>query len=524
MPRSGGVYTLPSGYTAVTGATITATQHNTPLEDIASALTDSLPVDGTKAMTGELLLSGNAANNLGAVPKQQLDATVAGLLPKSLVVVATTANITLSGEQTIDGILTSASRVLVKDQSTASQNGIYVSGAGSWTRATDMDAWAEVPGALVIVSRGTTQGDTAWLGTADAGGTLGSTSVTFSRVGVSDGDRGDITVSGNGATFTIDNNAVTYAKMQDASAGNVVLARAAATSGDYAEVSLAASRLLGRGSTGDIAAISLGTGLSFSGTVLSASGGILDTQTFTANGTWNKPASGTWLLLEGVGSGAGGGGGGSGGTQGAGGGGGGAGVAGWYLFRLADLAATETVVVPAGGTGGATATNGGAGSDASFGSWAIFRGGALGGGGTGTTPGTAGDGGSGGGGGGGNSGTGGNGGAAGNAGTAGGSGGAGGNGVRSNSVVAAVPRIAQPGGGGGGGGRTGTTTVAAGGTGGAATSWLGAGGAGGAAVNGTGAAGSNATGPGGGGGGGGGGVTGGAGGNGFRGEIRAYVF
>jgi len=84
------------------------------------------------------------------------DLVSAGAVRKEAVAVATTANITLSGEQTIDGTLTSASRILVKDQSTAAQNGIYVTGAGSWARATDMDAAGEVQGALVYVNGGTT--------------------------------------------------------------------------------------------------------------------------------------------------------------------------------------------------------------------------------------------------------------------------------------------------------------------------------------------------------------------------------
>jgi hypothetical protein len=119
-------------------------------------------------------------------------------------------------------------------------------------------------------------------------GTLATQSGTFSGTssGTNTGDNAvnslysglvtNQTHSGDatGATvLTIANDAVTYAKMQNASAGNVVLARAASTSGDYGEVAVGASQLVGRGSTGDVAAITVGSGLSMSGTTLSAAGG-----------------------------------------------------------------------------------------------------------------------------------------------------------------------------------------------------------------------------------------------------------
>jgi hypothetical protein len=101
---------------------------------------------------------------------------------KEVVACASTANLTLSGEQTIDGVLTAASRVLVKNQSTASQNGIYVTAAGAWTRATDADAAAELGLALVAVTGGESQAGTSWLQTVEADSiTLGTTSLTWAQ-------------------------------------------------------------------------------------------------------------------------------------------------------------------------------------------------------------------------------------------------------------------------------------------------------------------------------------------------------
>jgi hypothetical protein len=71
---------------------------------------------------------------------------------------ATTDAIALSGEQTIDGVTTNGSRVLVKDQSNAAENGIYVSNPTAWARAADMDQAGEFLGASVAVSQGTANG------------------------------------------------------------------------------------------------------------------------------------------------------------------------------------------------------------------------------------------------------------------------------------------------------------------------------------------------------------------------------
>jgi Major tropism determinant N-terminal domain/Repeat of unknown function (DUF5907) len=105
----------------------------------------------------------------------------------------------------------------------------------------------------------------ATAGTADPADLAVGTNTVVGRVA------GNI-VAAQLATGQVADDAITYAKMQNATA-NTVIARAAATSGDLSEVALAASQLLGRGATGDVAAITLGTNLSMSGTTLNASGG-----------------------------------------------------------------------------------------------------------------------------------------------------------------------------------------------------------------------------------------------------------
>lgn len=119
---------------------------------------------------------------------------------KDSVRAATTANITLSGAQTIDGVsIVAGDRVLVRAQTTASQNGIYVAAAGAWTRATDFDSWAEIPGSSVAVEEGTTLADSIWLSSANAGGTLGTTNITFVRADAG-GASGGFTIAGAGLT------------------------------------------------------------------------------------------------------------------------------------------------------------------------------------------------------------------------------------------------------------------------------------------------------------------------------------
>lgn len=153
-----------------------------PISTATQAALDLKAPIASPTFTGSVTLPGDPASALQAATKQYVDNLAAGFDVKASVVVATTGNITLSGGQTIDGIaVTTGDRVLVKNQSAPAQNGLYLVAAGAWTRTTDADTWAKLPGAFCFVERGSTLADTGWVCTVDSGGTLGTTAVTFSQ-------------------------------------------------------------------------------------------------------------------------------------------------------------------------------------------------------------------------------------------------------------------------------------------------------------------------------------------------------
>lgn len=109
------------------------------------------------------------------------DFAQSGLAIKAPCRVGTTANITLSGQQTIDGVAVVANdRVLVKNQSTGSQNGIYLASTGPWSRVTDMDGSSEIAnGTMVFVVSGSTYALTLWYVSTANPITIDTTTITF---------------------------------------------------------------------------------------------------------------------------------------------------------------------------------------------------------------------------------------------------------------------------------------------------------------------------------------------------------
>lgn len=161
-----------------------------------------LKKDGSVTMTGVLDHGGQKAQNLGT-PTNSTDAATKAYVDQEVAAsrnmfkykdarAASTANVTVSnpGTAVFDGVtLSNGDILLLKNQSSQAENGLYVfNGSGSaLTRATNMDAWTEVPGSLVIVKEGTTLADTFWLCTANDGGTLGTTAITFTQTNTGGG-------------------------------------------------------------------------------------------------------------------------------------------------------------------------------------------------------------------------------------------------------------------------------------------------------------------------------------------------
>jgi len=189
---------------------------------------------------------GDAAN------KGYVDSVAQGLDVKDSVKVATTANITLSGTQTIDGVAVSADeRVLVKDQSTASQNGLYLCKASTWTRTDDLAAGADAAGAFAFVEQGTVNGDNAFVCSSDKGsavtGTNNLTFVQFSGAGQ--------VIAGNG----LDKSGNTLSVDLKANGGLVIESTEVAV--DLTASSITGTLAVGDGGTGSTSASAARTAL-----------------------------------------------------------------------------------------------------------------------------------------------------------------------------------------------------------------------------------------------------------------------
>lgn len=150
---------------------------------------------GTVAFTADQAMGGFKITGLGtptattdAATKAYVDAAAVGIDWKASVRAATTAAGTLatSFENTdvIDGVtLATGDRILIKDQASGGENGIYiVAASGAPTRAPDADTAAEVTaGMAVFVEEGTTNADTGWVMTNNGAITLGSTALVFTQ-------------------------------------------------------------------------------------------------------------------------------------------------------------------------------------------------------------------------------------------------------------------------------------------------------------------------------------------------------
>jgi hypothetical protein len=260
--RSGDVITLSISNVTSSAPGFMAATDKIKLDAATAANTASTLV--LRDSSGNIVVSGitatnmtvgtNAVNptdvvNLGTL----LSYVTSGTKYKDAVRVATTANLALSGTLTVDGVaLAAGDRVLVKNQTTATQNGIYVVAAGAWTRAADMPNGNAVSGAHVIVNEGATQADRVYLCTTD-NATVNTTALTFSLL-PSNIQVDNVTIEMASGILQLKDGAVTTAKIADSAVTSSKIATAAVTKTKLATDVFDQSTIVGgNGTSGGVA-------------------------------------------------------------------------------------------------------------------------------------------------------------------------------------------------------------------------------------------------------------------------------
>lgn len=236
----------------------TGTQTAATISDLATTV-KAYRLDEFAAPTSAVNANGQKVTNLAsptvgtdAANKQYVDDTVAGISWKNEVRVATTASGALASAfangSTVDGVtLATGDRILIKDQSTQSENGIYtVNASGVPTRSTDADSDTDLKGAAVFVANGTLNGGTRWVSNTTGTITLGSTAITFVQFG-----GGSTYTAGNGLTLSgsdFNVGAGTGISVAADTVGidtSVVVRKYAANVGDNSSTSIAVTHNLG---------------------------------------------------------------------------------------------------------------------------------------------------------------------------------------------------------------------------------------------------------------------------------------
>jgi hypothetical protein len=216
-------------------------------------INSSAAIDATKIHDGSISNTEfSYLNGVSSAIQTQIDTkaatsyvndAVAGLRTRIIAEAATTANIDLTADlqngDTIDGVtLVTGDRVLVKDQSTASQNGLYtVVSSGTASRDTQFDSIEELSGQMIVVNQGSTNDNKIFLCTTNNTATLDSDSITYNiitpsnvgtvtSVGVADSGAGEFTVGSSpvtsSGTITLAINSIADTKLGTIGTANKV--------------------------------------------------------------------------------------------------------------------------------------------------------------------------------------------------------------------------------------------------------------------------------------------------------------